>query len=193
MDKPVIALDLDGCFVDLLGTAVRKCRIPMPFDGYDGTPRYAIREWNLSKEQIKAISAAMYDPTTVLEADPIDGALDAWAILGRLGDLYVVTARADRYRTATLQWLARHELSPKGVMFTPDKGKAALEIGASIAFEDSPRHVAQLVAAEVPHIFIPAYPYTRFCPGNRYESWAHCFSMQPLAGLLDEAIRGEAA
>lgn len=192
MDKPIFAVDLDGVIVALLEAAVRRCGIPLPISGYADVPTYVLRGWGLSRDQAVAVTRELYNPVTALEAEPYDGATDAWRILERLGEVHVITARADRYREATYQWLARHRLAPASVTFTQDKGQAARALGITLAFEDAPKHIAQYVAADIPVAF-PLYPYNCNCPGIAYRSWKELFSQEPLAGLLDAAIAAEQA
>lgn len=183
------AMDLDGVIVDLIGTAIRRTGIAMP---WDHPPGWDIKSWGLSHDQVVAVTRELYSPVTALEADPIDGALDAWRILERLGEIHVITAREDRYRQATYQWLSRNRLAPTSITFSSDKGTVAKTIGATLAFEDSPKHLFQYAVEDIA-AFKPDYPYNRRAPGTPYASWRDLFSQEPLAGLLEAAIAAETA
>jgi 5'(3')-deoxyribonucleotidase len=191
MANPIFAIDLDGVIVDLLGTAVRRAGVTSPFTGYESAETYAPNGWSLSPEQRRSVTIELYNPVTALEADPHDGALDAWRILERIGQIYVVTARADRYRAATYQWLNKHGLEPQGVIFDQDKGRVAANLGASLALEDAPKHLGQYAIEDI-EAFKPDYPYNRRAPGTPYTSWKHLFTLSPLAELLERAIQAEA-
>lgn len=186
---PNIILDLDGVIVDLIGTAFRRSGVPMP---WDNAPAWNVKTWGLTPDQIVSVTRELYSPVTALEADPIDGAIDAWRILERLGNVHVVTARDTRYLNATRQWLAHHQLVPTSLTLDSNKGEVATKLGATIVFDDSPKQIAQYVAAGVPAIYRPDYAYNRHCPGIAYTSWKHCFEQEPLASLLDTAIKAEA-
>jgi len=165
-----LALDLDGVFVDWTrdcfapaGERVLGRKLPhLREDSYDLRLQLGItsaehdRIWH-SEELLHRIRFApvMNDKVRQLLEQP-------HCFITSRSTSPLERRNADAIRRATVEWVRRELGSPGDVHFVPpsEKAKLALELGATLAYEDKPETVEQLTAAGI-RVRMPLYRYNR--------------------------------
>lgn len=173
MERPKIALDLDGVVVDIEAEAKRMLRERFGHDvDWERPPHFSWRRIaGLSTPMLDALETLWTTPPAYEAAEPFPGAVGGVRRLSRLTDVQIVTSRPTVCSEATLSWLNRHGLGGLpvscGVM---DKAGLAAEWGVALAMEDAPHHLEAYAAAGITVLRFVA-PYNEAAPGIPVWSW----------------------
>lgn len=175
----VLAVDLDGVVVDLLG-ALREFLVRER--GFDkerlGEPHsYDFwREWGVhDPEQSRQLHRdAVTAGRVFVAARPVPGAVEALRLLSDEDvHLRIVTHRfwiGGTHKVAasdTVEWLDAHDVPYRSICFIADKGA----VSADLYVDDSPGTVSELRGSGLDAVLFDA-PYNRASPHPRVSGWA---------------------
>jgi len=143
-----LALDLDGVLTEhpapLAQAANRALGMQLPdhafVDSHGCNVPEAVRLWVYGPG----------GPATLLDPAPNAPQLlrDVLRVLGS-DRVVIITARPERSRATTEEWLQRHGFPRCRIVFTDDKVVAARELGVTHAIEDSLRHATRYAEAGI--------------------------------------------
>lgn len=143
-----LALDLDGVLTEhpapLAQAANRALGMQLPdhafVDSHGCNVPEAVRLWVYGPGG----PAALLDPAP-------NAAQLLRQLIEALGEDHVtiITARPERSRSVTEEWLQRYGFPPCRIVFTDDKVEAARSLGITHAIEDSVRHATRYAAAGI--------------------------------------------
>lgn len=106
------------------------------------------------------------------EAEPIPGAAQALDILASGGaEIYYLTARPEKARVITAEWLKRWGFPDGRLIMTQEKDKAARELSLDLVVEDAPPEIAKLKKVRV-NIVVYRQPYN-----DGLFDWKHCVEL----------------
>lgn len=109
-------------------------------------------DYKCTREQWLEVVNTLVIPNGVYHGKPYPGVLEAIDDLWQTGaEIHLVTARgffdhADQIRTWTEDWIAEN-LIPGRLQFAQDKGRVAMEIGATHAIDDNLKNVTEMADA----------------------------------------------
>ncbi|MGI9862333.1 HAD family acid phosphatase [Moorella naiadis] len=95
------------------------------------------------------------------EAKPMPGAVEALDILASGGiEIYYLTARPEKARGITVEWLKRWGFPEVRLIMTREKDEAAKELGLGLVMEDAPPEIAKLEKVGI-DVVIYRQPYNK--------------------------------
>ena len=144
--KAILGMDLDGCVCELsepLKEELRKQGIQFDESTYPWADDAWFRE----------------NPDVYLKARPVKGAVDGLKRLMQDFDIVYITRRPAEAFRQTKRWLRDHGIDFP-VIVTEDKGKAAKELGVTLAVDDSPEDIRSYKVAGIPCYVVPK-PYNQ--------------------------------
>jgi hypothetical protein len=108
-------------------------------------------EWNgilsiVGKENWEWLWEHVDDVALFQRGLPLKGAIDALQVLAERGhEIWLMTARQQRYSHQTFNWLSRFRCDIAGVVHGPSKWDIASDLGFGLIVDDGPGNLAQFL------------------------------------------------
>lgn len=154
-DDLVVIFDIDDCLMPWAETVHLKCieaGIAEPNSTWTRWNMY--EDWGRTRDEWLAVVNTLVVPDGIYHQPPYPGVLEALDDLWQAGgEIHLVTARgffdhAEQIRAWTEEWVETFYI-PGRLHFAQDKGRVALEIGATHAIDDRLDNVKDLKKAGV--------------------------------------------
>lgn len=158
-----IGVDIDGVLADSLPLWIselnryfNKNKRVKEIHLYDICQTYEITEQDLGEFLKRRGRYLMSRPS------PVQGASHYLNVIKNSHEIYIVTARSERYRQETREWLKNHSLPYDELLLlgSHDKIRPCLESNLKLLVEDTLEIGAQVSAAGVPVLLLDA-PYNQ--------------------------------
>jgi uncharacterized HAD superfamily protein len=177
-----LGLDIDGCINDFSEMIYRYASIFSESHGidkdYDMSDYLIERHFGWS-EYMNHEFWTKYYKQAMANTVPLPAAVQTISLLKRNNiEIYLITARKEKLREITINWLNRYNIQYDKLIMTREKAQACVENRIDIMIEDEPGN-CEAVAAHIP-VLCMAYKYNEGLEGKgnimRVDNWAEVYN-----------------
>lgn len=178
-----LGLDIDGCINDFSDMIYRYASIFSESHGidkdYDMSDYLIERHFGWS-EYMNNEFWAKYYKLAMANTVPLPGAVQTISLLkGNNIEIYLITARREKLREITINWLNRHNIHFDRLIMTEEKAQACVKNRIDIMLEDQPEN-CEAIAEHIP-VMCMAYKYNEGLEGKdnimRVDNWVEVYNV----------------
>jgi uncharacterized protein len=173
-----LGLDIDGCINNFSNLIYDYATLFNEKYGIDKKPDmsdYLIERFFGWSQYMNNEFWTLYYRQALQATRPLAGAVQTISLLKRNGaEIYLITARGEKYREATIDWLNKHGIKFDKLIMTKEKAENCLKYSIDLMIEDEPDN-CRSIGKHVP-VLCMSYKYNDCLEGmdniERVSNWA---------------------
>lgn len=177
-----LGLDIDGCINNFSTLIYEYAAIFNERYGIDKKPDfsdYLIERYFGWSQYMNNEFWTLYYRQALSTTVPLPGAAETISLLKRNGvEIYLITARGEKYREITNDWLNKHNIKFDKLIMTKEKAAKCLEYRIDLMVEDEPEN-CRSISMETP-VLCMSYKYNECLEGmdniTRVSNWAEIYN-----------------
>lgn len=164
-----LGLDIDGCINDFGSLLHRYASVFSEKYGIEkqsDMSDYSVETYFGWSEYINNEFWSKYYKVIMVMALPQPGVAQAISLLRSSGiEIYLITARMEKYRELTTEWLNKYNVQFDSLIMTSEKAKACVKNQIDLMVEDEPENCESI--AEYTPVLCMTYKYNEHLEGRK--------------------------